>query len=536
MVVCQTDIFLAHDVESGPSHRLNGIRDIKKMDESERYDSRQVCLIIPPSPFLLDERVFVSLGVLKIAAVLEAQGLLVEVLDFSGVSNYLEALAYYLRNTQAVVIGLTATTPQLPSAIAIARAIRNEKPNIRLILGGPHTTLTYSAVKYEKSAGRQNNGRAHRAAAKLEAFFDVLCPGDGEFLVLRAVGDENCPKILDGDDHKSQYFMTDAAYENSPLPARHLVDLKSYHYEIDGHPATSLIGQLGCPFGCGFCGGRSSKSLRVIRSRSTESIIAEVEFLNKEYGFTGFMFYDDELNVSTSMIELMNGLSDLRDKLGQELQFRGFVKAELFTPEQGEAMRRAGFRWLLCGFESAAPRILTNIEKRASRDDNSRAVEIAKNNDLKIKALMSIGHPGESDETVQAIEDWLIEMAVDDFDCTIITTFPGTPYYDHATPHPQIDGVWTYKQPRTGDLLHATEVDYLTTSDYYKGDPDGGYKSYVFTDYLSSDDLVVLREGVERNVRARLAIPFNHSSPGVQFEHSMGQGFPENILKARPRI
>ena len=29
-----------------------------------------VTLIIPPSPFLLDERVFVSLGVLKVAAVL----------------------------------------------------------------------------------------------------------------------------------------------------------------------------------------------------------------------------------------------------------------------------------------------------------------------------------------------------------------------------------------------------------------------------------------------------------------------------------
>src|SRR5690349_16855273 len=35
--------------------------------------ARSVCLIIPPSAFLLDERVFVSLGVLKVAASLEAQ-------------------------------------------------------------------------------------------------------------------------------------------------------------------------------------------------------------------------------------------------------------------------------------------------------------------------------------------------------------------------------------------------------------------------------------------------------------------------------
>ncbi len=31
-----------------------------------------VCLITPPSAFLLDERVFISLGVLKVAASLEA--------------------------------------------------------------------------------------------------------------------------------------------------------------------------------------------------------------------------------------------------------------------------------------------------------------------------------------------------------------------------------------------------------------------------------------------------------------------------------
>ena len=32
--------------------------------------NERICLIIPPSPFLLDERVFMSLGILKIAAVL----------------------------------------------------------------------------------------------------------------------------------------------------------------------------------------------------------------------------------------------------------------------------------------------------------------------------------------------------------------------------------------------------------------------------------------------------------------------------------
>ena len=31
----------------------------------------RVCLVTPPSPFLLDQRVFPALGILKVAAVLE---------------------------------------------------------------------------------------------------------------------------------------------------------------------------------------------------------------------------------------------------------------------------------------------------------------------------------------------------------------------------------------------------------------------------------------------------------------------------------
>ena len=34
----------------------------------------KVCFVIPPSEFLLDDRVFPSLGVLKVAAVLETAG------------------------------------------------------------------------------------------------------------------------------------------------------------------------------------------------------------------------------------------------------------------------------------------------------------------------------------------------------------------------------------------------------------------------------------------------------------------------------
>jgi anaerobic magnesium-protoporphyrin IX monomethyl ester cyclase len=493
------------------------------------FKNKKVALVIPPSPFLLDERVFVSIGILRVASSLEHHGVNVGLLDLSGISNYTDAIETYLENADIEWIGITTTTPQLPAAVNIAKTIKKIKPNLRIVLGGPHVTLTYSAVKIEEK-NKVENGRAKKAAKLLETYFDVLISGDGEFSVFEAFR-EDCPKFIDADIMDGGYFMTNQSYEETPMPARHLVDLTSYKYSIEGFNATSLIAQLGCPFKCGFCGGRNSRSLRVIRTRSENSIIEEMRFLYNTYGYTGFMFYDDELNVSKTLVNLMNKIYDLQQELGVEFRLRGFVKAELFTEQQAEAMYRAGFRWILSGFEAADPRILTNIDKIATLEDNTRVVEIAHKYGLKVKALMSIGHPGENKESILAIRDWLIKMKVDDFDCTIITTYPGTPYYDFAVSDPDKPGIWTYTHKKTGDRLHSYELDHTVTADYYKGDPDGGYVAYVFTDHLSSEEIVKLRDEVESTVRKELNIPFNPGNVAIKFEHSMGQGLPPIVYK-----
>lgn len=496
---------------------------------------RRVTLIIPPSPFLLDERVFVSLGVLRVASALESHGVNVGLLDLSGVGNYLDALHAHLTTHKPEWIGITATTPQLPSAVQLAKLIREVSPGLRIVLGGPHVTLTYSALKIERTKLGVMDGRAAKAAAVLESVFDVMVSGDGEFAAPTLFNDD-CPRLIDADDNKGPLFMSDAQYEALPGPSRHLVDLSSYKYDIEGFPATSLIAQLGCPFHCGFCGGRNSKSLRMIRTRSVASIVGEIRSLHEKYGYTGFMFYDDELNVSKSLVALMNALYDLQRDLGVEFRLRGFIKSELFTEEQAEAMKKAGFRWLLCGFEGANPRILQNIDKIATVDDNTRAVQIAKKHGLKIKALMSVGHPGESERSILDVRDWLIDMRVDDFDCTVITTYPGTPYYDLAVRNPDYANVWTYTHKKTGDRLHAYELDYTVTPDYYKGDPNGGYKAYVFTDHLSSEQIVALRDQVENEVRAKLSIPFYPGKPALRYEHSMGQGLPSSLYRESSAI
>ena len=491
----------------------------------------RICLIIPPSIFLLDERVFMSLGVLKVAAVLEKMGSKVEMLDLSGVSNYLDVVRAHVKNSKSEIFGITATTPLMPATTEILNAIKDVNGRARVILGGPHITLVNAAYKKEIRGGGVV-GRAVQAMRQAERMFDVLVAGDGEESIFFAC-DPNAPKLVDADDPRSNLFLTNSMLTGLPFPARHLIDVSSYHYSIEGVPALSLIAQLGCPFGCGFCGGRESPMLRKIRTRTSENIVDEIVHLYKDYGVKGFMMYDDELNVNKKMIELMNLITKTQKDLGVEWRFRGFIKAQLFNDEQAKAMYEAGFRWILTGFESGSPRILENINKQATQDENTRCAEIAKRYNLKVKALMSIGHPGETKESIKETLDWLLTVKPDDLDVTIITCYPGTPYYDQATLDKNNPGVYTYVYKKTGDRLHQYEVDYTTVADYYKGDPNGGYKAYVFTDSLTAEDLVAERELVEKTVRETLNIPYYPSSLAIRYEHSMGQMgmIPANILR-----
>lgn len=464
----------------------------------------KVCVITTPSPFLLDQKVFPALGILKVAATLEQAGIIVDHLDLTGISNYEDAVRDY--DGDATIFCITATTPQIPAAVRIRRIIAGRG---KTILGGPHSTMMSTAAK-------RGNPRAVIAMEELLREFDCVVAGDGERAVFEAF---HSTGLIDADSAKSALWQTSKDFTESPWPARHLLDLDSYHYSIDGARALHLISQLGCPMACSFCSGRNSPMLRQIRQRPPTSVIEEVLHLYNKYGVTGVNFFDDELNINRSMVDLMRSLRREADRLGIEWKLRGFVKSELFTEEQAEVMYEAGFRWILVGFESGSDRILTNINKKATRDENTRCMEIAHSHGLKVKALMSLGHAGESYQSAQDTYDWLLETRPNDIDVTVITPYPGSPYWDDAVPIE--NNVWRYTAAKTGDFLYMEEVDFTQTADYYKGIL-GDYVSHVWTDELSREELVKQRDWLELTSKEKLGISMPPSAAAVMYEHSTG--------------
>src|ERR1700677_3174425 len=162
----------------------------------------RICLITPPSPFLLDERVFPALGILKIGAVLEQAGHTVDHLDLCGVTNYEKVVQDY---SGAEIYGITATTPQIPAALAIARALNSRPDTGKTILGGPHPTLVHAAAK-------RGNDRARKALEALLDAFDVIVTGDGEKAILTALHSRG---LVDADDPKGILWNTSKDFEAS---------------------------------------------------------------------------------------------------------------------------------------------------------------------------------------------------------------------------------------------------------------------------------------------------------------------------------
>jgi len=296
--------------------------------------------------------------------------------------------------------------------------------------------------------------------------------------------------------------------------------MDSYEYYIGGERATNIITQLGCPYGCAFCSGRAQPEYRQMRLRSISSVMEEIDMLHDKHGYTSFMFYDDELNiVKKRTLEFMAEFKK------RNFTFRGYIKTNLFDDETAKAMAEAGAFELSTGVESGSDRILKIIDKQTTYEINKNFVDLCRKYNIKSKAFMMVGLPGETFEDVMLTKKWILDAKPDYFNLGINTPYPGSPEYDQKEKYD----------------LEFGEIDYAAeTVSYTIGHGLKKWKSWVRTSALSSDELVKLRDDVENECREKLgyALPAGEGGHGTilkdPYELSMGQTLTdEEILNIK---
>lgn len=409
-----------------------------------------VTLIIPPSPYLRDDKVFVSLGILYVAAALENKGVAVKVVDLKGRADWKEIIrASVDYNSQ--LIGITSTSTDFPIALQILDSIKSINSQVPVVIGGAHATVVPGQCQ----------------------MFDKIVVGDGTTGIFLAL--ENDKRII----HAQMQMDLDKL----PLPARHLIDLSGYHYQIKGRRATNVMSQFGCPYSCIFCCGRNIPEYKRVRFRSPKNFIDELDMLNKEYGYSAFMIHDDEFNLDrTRTLEICRLLTK------RNYIFRGFVRPDLFTKEIAEAMAKAGFFQVDAGVESGSEKILKIIRKRTTPEINTQARKLAASFGMKFKAFVTIGHPSESKEDILLTKKWLLENTPDAFEIYMLTPYPGAPIFDNKE---DFDIEFS---------VDFTKDNTSLTRQY------GEYNCLVRNSFLGYKELALLREQIDKEVRGVLGL------------------------------
>jgi len=205
------------------------------------------------------------------------------------------------------------------------------------------------------------------------------------------------------------------------------LDITRYNVPFLLKPFIALYSSRGCPALCTFCLWPQTHSGHRWRRRSAEDVAAEVRFaLDAFPGLKEVFFDDDTFNYQRARtIELCRRL--------QPLNFTWSCTSRVTTDYQTlKAMKEAGCRLLIVGYESGDPQILKNVKKGATIDMALRFTRDSKRLGLLVHGDFIVGLPGETRESLQRTIDFAKRLDCETIQVSIAHPYPGTEFYDYA--------------------------------------------------------------------------------------------------------
>jgi len=205
------------------------------------------------------------------------------------------------------------------------------------------------------------------------------------------------------------------------------LDFKRYNVPFLLNPYISFYTSRGCPAMCTFCLWPQTHSGHRWRLRSTDDVANECRFVLENFpGLKEIFFDDDTFNYKKARtLELCAKL--------KKLNFTWSCTSRVTTDyETLQAMKDAGCRLLIVGYESGDEQILRNIKKGATIEGARRFTKDAHNLGLVVHGDFIVGLPGETRETLRNTIDFAKQLDVETIQVSIAHAYPGTEFYDYA--------------------------------------------------------------------------------------------------------
>ena len=326
------------------------------------------------------------------------------------------------------IFGISVLTACVRRSYEIARMIKNSYPGSKIIFGGIHPTVLTDEIL-------QNND------------IDFVVRSEGEEVLLQLY--EAIKNNGDYSKIKGLSFKRDAQVVHNPgadLPD--LSQLPAFPYHIfdkysDRYNFGFIASSRGCPYDCIFCSQRSISG-RKFRYVPNDIVIDEIDLLIHKYQQTHINFVDDNFTANRQrIVPLCEEM--IKRRFHEKSTFDCQTRADAVDDEILTLLRKAGFRLINFGLETASERLMVILNKRETVRENIEAVKLAKKHGFGVSGTFIFGLPTETkDERWQAYR-LAKELDLDYVRFNNATPYPGTRLYEIAQAEGRlfVDKDWT---------------------------------------------------------------------------------------------
>ena len=387
------------------------------------------------------------------------------------------------------------STPSFPADVKFAELLKMRKPEIVIGMVGAKV-----AVDAEESLLASD---AIDFVAREE--FDYTCKEIAEGLPFHQVLGISYRQPDGKIKHNAARPMIedmDALPFVAPIYKRDL-NIKNYFIGYLNYPYVSIYTGRGCRSKCTFCLWPQTVGGHRYRTRSPESVIAEVRWIKENMPEVKEIMFDDDTftDFKPRVEEIARGLG----KLGVTWSCNAKANVPYSTLK---IMKENGLRLLLVGYESGDDQILLNIKKGLRTDIARRFSEDCRKLGIMVHGTFILGLPGETRETIAKTIAFAKEINPHTIQVSLAAPYPGTRLYQQAVENNWIAPNKTINLVNEkGVQLAAISYPHLSNEEIYHG-VEVFYKSFYFRprkiweivrEMLGSWDMTKrrLREGVE---------------------------------------
>ena len=387
------------------------------------------------------------LNLMYLASSLEKESYKVKIFDDDLLQEGYEKTAKKIEKINPTMVGVTAGTSTIRSALKYLEPIKNISPDILTVIGGPHTTF----MPYETLKDSEN--------------LDVVVMGEGEETIVELADHitknnqniDDIKGIVYRDTNNGKLKTTEKRplikdLDTIPFPARHLVPFTDYGATQD--QTGGIITSRGCVYNCNYC----SSSLimgKKFRSRSPNNVVDEIEELIDEYHINDIGFMDDTFMLNKSRAGEIADEIKARDL---DISFVASSRVDRVDKDLLENLKSSGLKTIYYGVESGSQRILDLMKKGITLKNVEDAVRVAKDVNLDVLTSFILGYPGETEEDMNKTIDFSTKLDSDYCQYSILTPFPGTPIYNDLIKKDLIDNDEWNKYTVLKPILKYSEI------------------------------------------------------------------------------